>query len=149
MSSSYHIYVGPYVKVTRPCETKSHGVMTCPKESCMQFQKRVTSKCCPECGTPIKQIMVPRVRYVDTHELMLEHLHDEDLFRTIYLDEKTELCIPNRRDQGGLTLSENDTTEHPLPIMEFLHDDWKKLTSILDAQGVVYDKKTGIIEWCD
>ena len=147
MSSNYHVYVGPYVKVNVPDVIKENLVRSCPTKSCPRHGKIILTSFCPECGSKIEGVTFLMSHSVDLQGLLETYLQDLDLFQVVRLEDKVECYLPNRRDQGGINLHHEDGKETPIPDLNFTHPDWDRLTKMLDEQKISYEKKSGIIEW--
>lgn len=149
MSVDENHFVGPYLRVWPPIESVRETIQSCPKENCPQHGKRVWTKCCAECGSPILDVGFPCERQLDLYEFFRSRFANGDLFqRLTETDEKgLVIVLPNRRDQGGSHLDEGVETEIKDYMSCFDFPDWVKVIEAFDSCNIKYEKRQGILHW--
>ena len=111
MSVSSTTYIGPYIKVYNPITQDIKIYNGCKMPKCVNYNKHVVSKFCPECGQGTSNVSVPtttRVQF-DVYEAFDDNLCE--VFGEYKPDELKDYLIfhSNIKGFGASFESSNDT----------------------------------------
>lgn len=141
MSVDHSLYVGVYLRAVMPTVVQPSG-----------------NRQCGACGrkTSPDVLFCPRDGYAtqpyDTevslslYEFLSEEFDDGDLFAAVYnSSDGSTLVLANHGQQPGHIHVGNDL-EYDMPPNDFTGD-WVPLMAALDAQGIPYERRYGIVSY--
>lgn len=154
MGMNQSFYIGPYLKILDKKIKYIDKYKTCINEVCFNLGKKLSSMFCDRCGSVIKEMPFEKERPLNMYDLMVRYFNNGDIFRDIRLEniESNDfvLLIPNKKEQGGITLDECTYGEESLPDIEmniFDSGDWNKMIKVLQEEGIKFEKKVGIVSY--
>ncbi len=151
------VYVGPYVKVFLPKVDITRNIKTCPNSICRYHGKENGSTTfCGACGHEIKNIPFTKKETFNIHPL-LDNNGYENIFSVVTQEwlnsnepEDFVILIPNRREEGGYNIEEQEFGEYILPCLQtqyFIQGKWLKIREVLDMSSLKHVDNIGIIKY--
>lgn len=156
MGYDNRIYVGPYVKVFLPRVDVTNTIKTCTNAVCRCHGKvNQSTPFCGACGHEIKLIPFTRKEPYNIHQMLYDRIGQDTFFvvtQEWLNSEEPEafvILIPNRKDQGGYRIEDQDFGEFLLPIIQtaFTQGDWVKLIDVLTELNLKHVDNVGIIKY--
>jgi hypothetical protein len=157
MGVDYHVHVGPYITVRNPPRNTTKDFDSCPKKSCSEYGKIITSKFCSVCGSEIKLISFPceAPLYIDIYGEFDERL-SEAFYESDSPLKDTMVLLSNKRDTGGKTvdpsqcdelvdMSNVNVQEEINKFKKILSKDIQKLEELFGKNSI--SVKWGILSW--
>jgi hypothetical protein len=102
MGVSVSVYVGPFVKLQLTPTKYIDHVLGCPKPTCSKFGNSTQAKFCPECGTKVDNIDVPRegVLCWNSFNEATDYKYEGDLHSPEYLGNDDEEILISQGKAG-------------------------------------------------
>lgn len=151
------VYVGPYVKVFLPQVDVTMVIKTCPNTVCRTHGTVNRSTVyCGVCGHEIKEVPITKKETFNIYQMLMDRV-GQDTFFVVTQEwlssnepEDFVILIPNRREEGGYNIEEQEFGEYILPCLQtqyFKQGKWLKVREVLDMSSLKHVDNIGIIKY--
>lgn len=162
MSMYRNLYYGPYFRIWMPSVEIETSIKTCINERCEKHKKYMSTKHCPNCGSPVKEIDYKKTSQLNLHEFLKEEFNNEDLFTPVYPDDVDYIVAVsnNTSYQGGARFKDSSQTEvftlgkdqdaTGAVLANWAHfekEDWVRLSAALEKRDIRHEKLVGVLQW--